>query len=126
MKQEFDKLVGFETTGSEYFEIEKEYMSTDIDKVKFAANWKKNDGINRLARMRVRKIEELEDLITAKNQQMEKLNKKISRLEQADVQDYECSHHWKAKYEELAAKVNEVAELVNFLINCSAVPEEVQ
>jgi hypothetical protein len=60
MKEEFDKLVGFETRYSEYQEIEREYMGTDQDKVKFAANWKKNDGIARLSRMRTRIIKELE------------------------------------------------------------------
>jgi phage I-like protein len=60
MKEEFDKLVDFETRYLEYEEIEKEYLGTDIDKVKFAALWKKNGGIARLARMRTREIEELE------------------------------------------------------------------
>jgi hypothetical protein len=60
MKEEFEKLVDFEIRYPEYKKIEREYLGTDIDKVKFAAQWKKNGGIARLARMRTREIEELE------------------------------------------------------------------
>jgi chromosome segregation ATPase len=64
MKEEFDKMIGFETRYEEYREIEKEYMGTDTDKVRFAAKWKKNDGIARLARMRTREIEEQQGRIS--------------------------------------------------------------
>ena len=60
MKSEFIERVEFEPTVAEYEEIEAEYMGTDIDKDQFCKEWKKNGGIQRLMRLRARKIEELE------------------------------------------------------------------
>lgn len=60
MMTEFIERVGFEPTAAEYAEIEQEYMGCDVDKDKFCKEWKKNGGIQRLCRMRVRRIEELE------------------------------------------------------------------
>jgi hypothetical protein len=81
MKEEFDKLIGFETRYTEYQEIEQEYMGTDQDKVKFAANWKRNDGIARLARMRTRIIEELEAQIAVKEKALADADKKFCEME---------------------------------------------
>lgn len=63
MMSEFIERTGFEPTADEYREIEAEYMGCDIDKDKFCKVWKKSGGIQRLSRMRVRKIEELESKI---------------------------------------------------------------
>ena len=60
MISEFIERTGFEPTAAEYREIEAEYMGCDIDKDKFCRQWKKNGGIQRLSRQRVRRIEELE------------------------------------------------------------------
>ncbi len=60
MKSEFIELTGFEPTGEEYKEIEAEYMACDIDKKDYCKQWLKNGGIQRLSRLRVAKIDELE------------------------------------------------------------------
>ena len=60
MKSEFIERVGFEPTAAEYAEIETEYMGCYIDKDQFCKEWKKNGGIQRLMRLRARRIEELE------------------------------------------------------------------
>ena len=63
MKSEFIERVKFEPTEKEYAEIEAEYMGTDIDKDEFCKQWKKNGGVERLMRLRARRIEELEGLL---------------------------------------------------------------
>lgn len=69
MKSEFIERTGFEPTASEYEEIEQEYMGCDEEKDQFCKKWKRNGGIQRLSRLRVRKIEELErKLATAESQ----------------------------------------------------------
>lgn len=60
MKSEFIERTGFEPTEAEYREIEAEYMGCDIDKDEFCKTWKKQGGIQRLMRLRARRIEELE------------------------------------------------------------------
>lgn len=68
MKSEFIDRTGFEPTEAEYREIEAEYMGCDIDKDEFCKTWKKQGGIQRLMRLRARRIEELEaELIKEKN-----------------------------------------------------------
>lgn len=68
MKSEFIERTGFEPTEAEYREIEAEYMGCDIDKDEFCKTWKKQGGIQRLMRLRARRIEELEaELIKEKN-----------------------------------------------------------
>lgn len=68
MKSEFIERTGFEPTETEYREIEAEYMGCDIDKDEFCKTWKKQGGIQRLMRLRARRIEELEaELIKEKN-----------------------------------------------------------
>ena len=64
MKSEFIERTGFEPTEAEYREIEAEYMGCDIDKDEFC----KTCGIQRLMRLRARRIEELEaELVKEKN-----------------------------------------------------------
>lgn len=60
MMSEFIERTGFEPTAAEYEEIEREYMGCGDDKDKFCREWKKNGGVQRLSRMRARRIEELE------------------------------------------------------------------
>ena len=68
MKSEFIERTGFEPTEAEYREIEAEYMGCDIGKDEFCKTWKKQGGIQRLMRLRARRIEELEaELIKEKN-----------------------------------------------------------
>jgi hypothetical protein len=68
MKSEFIERTGFEPTEAEYREIEAEHMGCDIDKDEFCKTWKKQGGIQRLMRLRARRIEELEaELVKEKN-----------------------------------------------------------
>lgn len=68
VKSEFIERTGFEPTEAEYREIEAEYMGCDIDKDEFCKTWKKQGGIQRLMRLRARRIEELEaELVKEKN-----------------------------------------------------------
>ena len=68
MKSKFIERTGFEPTEAEYREIEAEYMGCDIDKDEFCKAWKKQGGIQRLMRLRARRIEELEaELVKEKN-----------------------------------------------------------
>ena len=60
MKSEFIERTGFEPTADEYEVIAQEYMGCDIDMDAFCKQWLKNGGVQRLSRMRVRRIEELE------------------------------------------------------------------
>lgn len=69
---EFIQLTGFEPTQEEYLEIEAEYMGCDIDKTKFCKDWKRNGGIQRLSRIRARRIEELEAQLATLQSQSEK------------------------------------------------------
>ena len=67
MMSEFIERVGFEPTAAEYQEIEREYMGCDVDKDQFCKEWKKNGGIQRLMRLRARRIEELEAEVAMKD-----------------------------------------------------------
>ena len=68
MKSEFIERTGFEPTEAEYREIEAEYMGCDIGKDEFCKTWKKQGGVQRLMRLRARRIEELEaELASEKN-----------------------------------------------------------
>lgn len=60
MISEFIARTKFEPTAQKYAEIENKYMGTEMDKDQFSKMWVKNGGIQRLSRLRVRKIEELE------------------------------------------------------------------
>lgn len=74
MMSEFIERVGFEPTAAEYAEIEQEYMGCDVDKDKFCKEWKKNGGIQRLCRMRARRIEELEAEVAMRDHQYEEMD----------------------------------------------------
>lgn len=79
MMSEFIERVGFEPTAAEYAEIEQEYMGCDVDKDKFCKEWKKNGGIQRLCRMRARRIEELEAEVAMKDRQYDEMDARHSR-----------------------------------------------
>ena len=79
MMSEFIERVGFEPTAAEYQEIEREYMGCDIDKDQFCKEWKKNGGIQRLMRLRVRRIEELEAEVTMKDRQYDEMDARYCR-----------------------------------------------
>lgn len=79
MMSEFIVRVGFEPTAAEYAEIEQEYMGCDVDKDKFCKEWKKNGGIQRLCRMRARRIEELETEVAIKDRQYEEMDTRHCR-----------------------------------------------
>lgn len=74
MKSEFIERVGFEPTAAEYAEIEQEYMGYDVNKDKFCKEWKKNGGVQRLCRMRARRIEELEAKIAMNDRQYDEMD----------------------------------------------------
>lgn len=74
MMSEFIERVGFEPTAAEYAEIEQEYMGCNVDKDKFCKEWKKNGGIQRLCRMRARRIEALEAEVAMKDRQYEEMD----------------------------------------------------
>lgn len=79
MKSEFIERVGFEPTAAEYADIEAEYMGTDVDKDRFCKEWKKNGGVQRLMRLRARRIEELEAEIAAKDRQYDEMDTRYCR-----------------------------------------------
>jgi len=65
MKSEFIERTGFEPTADEYREIEEEYYGFEGDKDQYCKQWLKNGGVNRLARRRTARIEELEQKLAA-------------------------------------------------------------
>lgn len=79
MMSEFIERVGFEPTVAEYQEIEREYMGCDVDKDQFCKEWKKNGGIQRLMRLRARRIEELEAELMKKDRQYDEMDTRYCR-----------------------------------------------
>lgn len=79
MMSEFIERVGFEPTAAEYQEIEREYMGCDVDKDQFCKEWKKNGGIQRLMRLRARRIEELEAELMKKDRQYDEMDTRYCR-----------------------------------------------
>lgn len=75
MKSEFIERTGFEPTEAEYRDIEAEYMGCDIDKDEFCKQWKKQGGgIQRMMRLRARRIEELESQLAAEKRDYERMD----------------------------------------------------
>jgi hypothetical protein len=74
MKSEFMDRTGFEPTEAEYRDIEAEYMGCDIDKDEFCKQWKKQGGIQRMMRLRARRIEELESQLVAEKRDYERMD----------------------------------------------------
>jgi hypothetical protein len=130
MKEEFEKLAGFSVNYEEYKEIEADYMATDIDKVRFVKDWKKNDGIDRISRLRIRKIEELSEKLrclesnymSAKELECRKdiehkaeLEKLVEAKAHADRIEKDWINRYKdisQKYEELKKAIKTITEAV--------------
>ena len=90
MMCEFIERTGFEPTAAEYQQIEAEYMGCDIDKDKFCRDWKRNGGIQRLSRMRIRRIEELEQQLATARKHSE-----------------ESEKYWSVREAELCSRLNQ-------------------
>jgi hypothetical protein len=119
MKEEFEKLAGFDVSYDEFKEIEAEYMATDIDKEKFVVDWKKNDGIGRVSRLRIRSIEVLSSKIQALtrnyNLALEREENKdgeheaeLERWKKDKADADSVADHWREKYVEAANKYLEL------------------
>lgn len=104
MKSEFIERVGFEPTAAEYAEIEAEYMGCDIDKDQFCKEWKKNGGVQRLMRLRARRIEELEDELEKEKSDYDRMDieycKKINEIHRS----------WKNETDNLKLRLKECQE----------------
>lgn len=104
MKSEFIERVGFEPTAAEYAEIEAEYMGCDIDKDQFCKEWKKNGGVQRLMRLRARRIEELEDELEKEKSDYDRMDieycKKINEIHRS----------WKNEADNLKLRLKECQE----------------
>lgn len=74
MQSEFIERTKFEPTAEEYAEIENEYMGTDLDKDAFCKMWKKQGGVERLMRLRARRIEVLESSLRKAESDYEKMD----------------------------------------------------
>ena len=74
MKSEFMDRTGFEPTEAEYRDIEAEYMGCYIDKDEFCKQWKKQGGIQRMMRLRARRIEELESHLVEEKRDYERMD----------------------------------------------------
>lgn len=107
MKSEFIDRTGFEPTAAEYEEIELEYMGCGDDKDKFCSEWKKNGGIQRLCRMRARRIEELEAELIEKDKLFD------SRVKGDDIRYHELYERDMEKMRQMEA-MNEAMRKVNF------------
>lgn len=84
MKSEFIERTGFEPTADEYEEIEREYMGTDVDKDIFCKQWKKAGGVERLMRLRARRIEELEAEVQQRTKEYDELD--AARCHQIEIE----------------------------------------
>lgn len=104
MKSEFIERVGFEPTEDEYREIEQEYMGCDIDKDQFCKEWKKNGGIQRLMRLRARKIEELEHKLNMAEKQYEEMDSRHCRSFN------EMKDNMKRKLDDMTSRYNQCCE----------------
>ena len=102
MKSEFIERTGFEPTADEYEQIEQEYMGTDIDKDLFCKQWVKNGGIQRLSRMRARRIEELEAEVKQRDKEYTELDQ--IRVESI-IKEQERQKTLKAEISNLQAEI---------------------
>lgn len=97
MKSEFMDRTGFEPTEAEYRDIEAEYMGCDIDKDEFCKQWKKQGGIQRMMRLRARRIEELESQLAAEKRDYERMDaqycERINRLNDEKKSELDILKH---------------------------------
>jgi hypothetical protein len=131
MKEEFEKLAGFDVSYEEYKGIEAEYMATDIDKVIFVTNWKKNDGIGRVSRLRIRKIEELSERLRCLESNytciVEREDRKdidhkaeIAQLVEAKTDADEVVKVWMNRYKDISQKYEEFKRAVKIITEAVA------
>ena len=105
MKSEFIERTGFEPTLEEYREIEAEYMAApeDVDKDTFCKQWKKRGGVERLMRLRARRIEELEaeneSLRREMSERRQKANEESEGLRK-QIRGLECEAKGQKRYAE--------------------------
>lgn len=97
MKSEFMDRTGFEPTEAEYRDIEAEYMGCDIDKDEFCKQWKKQGGIQRMMRLRARRIEELESQLASEKRDYERMDaqycERINRLNDEKKNELDVLKH---------------------------------
>lgn len=126
MRSEFIERTGFEPTADEYAQINQEYMGCDIDKDQFCKEWKKNGGIQRLTRMRVSRIEELEheletvrrvyeEQLKAKDAEIEKIAKERDGAIQLSLNDAHALADRKEEVRQLRRKMEVLKEAFNIL-----------
>lgn len=117
MKSEFIERTGFEPTADEYEQIEQEYMGTDIDKDTFCKQWLKQGGIQRLSRMRARRIEELEAEVQQRTKEYDELDK--ARCNQIAVEQ-------KKRKEEVSERENAIEVLKRNLEKTTGILADVE
>lgn len=126
MRSEFIERTGFEPTADEYAQINQEYMGCDIDKDQFCKEWKKNGGIQRLTRMRVSRIEELEheletvrrvyeEQLKAKDAEIEKIARERDGAIQLSLNDAHALADSKEEVRQLRRKMEVLKEAFNIL-----------
>lgn len=71
MKSEFIERTGFEPTAEEYTKIEEAYYECSGDKDAFCKDFLKNNGVERLAKDRAAKIEELKKELQGMEKKLE-------------------------------------------------------
>lgn len=82
MKSEFIEKTGFEPTEAEYRGIEAEYMGCDIGKDEFCKTWKKQGGVQRLMRLRARRMS-ISKWIPSTATQLENLKKRLQNAKES-------------------------------------------
>ena len=109
MMCEFIERTGFEPTAAEYADIEAEYMGCDIDKDKFCKQWVKNGGIQRLSRIRVRRIEELEQQLESRRKKDDRDSEALKEEHRKGIEYYEQEDKRKRVVYEQAVKERNAA-----------------
>ena len=135
LRSEFVERTGFEPMGREYEEIEAEYMASDEDKDTFCKRWKKQGGIERLIRIRARRIEELESNVTTILNEQEKkvrrLESEIMALREANESLRNMAEDWMRKAsdqneraERAESELNRIKGMIRSLVKMSELEEQ--
>ena len=127
---EFIEMTGFKPTGEEYAEIEAEYMGCDEDKDTFCKQWKKHYGVERLMRMRARKIEELESRVRTVEREWEsRFAEMVKSKNEWKKQAFENAQLVTRKKEEIAdleKRLRDVTKAYERLVEAVKVIKEVE
>lgn len=133
MMSEFIERTGFEPTGAEYREIEEAYYDFDGDKDQFCKKWVKDGGIQRLARRRQERIEELEQMYDSKIDEVvereryyvdqidrivkgkEALKKANEGLQKDLDESIKETESWRIRYREIEVKMVKIQEVFAML-----------